>query len=360
MRSVLIILTVMLILVSCSSRQADIYEKDGVVYVDNHEFPEDRYQSLNEVMKYESSPEDSVYFQLIADIKEDNDGNVYILDKNASELYKFDASGKFSKKLCRQGMGPSEVNKPNNICLTVAGNIIISDSENEKFLEITRDGEYVKSVKSPFFQAGLIFPYGDNYLAATNLGLMFGELAENYLYVLSDDFEIIDRFGESVKSEDAMEMFYKNISAVSVRNRIAASAFYADNKIDVFIDNKLHTRITRQIAFEIEDVKMTKQMNNGRETTLFSFNYVSSAMDISPDGDLYVVTLAWGDSNKAEYKKGMPISFLEVFDSKGVIQAKLPLYYSVSCIYVNDKGYIYILDNEEQVITKYSPVKAVL
>ncbi len=356
MRYLLIILTLSFMLFACSKPHADVSEKDGVLYINNYDIPVEDSSLIVQDVVFESSPEDSIYFQSIVDVLEDEDGNVYILDKKGSALYKYDFSGNFVSQLCSKGMGPGEVNLPNNMCFTEKGNIIIADSENEKFLEITKNGEYVRSMKSPFYQGGFIFSYGTDYLVATNQGMMFGDYAENYLYVVSDSLKIKKRFGEPVKTDQMMESFVKNLSEVAVRDGAVISAFYAENKIDVFREDRLHSRITRKLDFDVKDVAFKKGMNNGRETTFLDFDYVTSAAEISPDGNIYVLTLVWGDSNKADYKEGMPFSYLEVYGSDGVIKKKYPVHRSANNLYINDKGFIYMVDNEEQAIIRYKPL----
>ncbi len=357
MRYLLIIFAVPLMLFACSKPQADISEKDGVIYVENYDIPVENSSLLLEDKVFESSPDDSIFFQRIVDILEDDDGNVYILDKAGSALYKYDSSGKFTAQLCSKGMGPGEVNLPNNMCFTVRGNIIITDSENEKFLEISTDGDYVRSGKSPFYQGGFIFSYGTDYLVATNQGMMFGEYAENYLYVVSDSLKIKKRFGEPEKADQMMEAFVRNLSEVAVRNGVVVSSFYAENKIDIFREERLRSRLTRKLDFDVKDVAFRKGMNNGRETTFIDFDYVTSAVDIAPDGDIYIVTFAWGESNNADFEEGMPYSYLEIFGNDGVIKKRYPLHRSVNNIYINDNGNIYMVDTEEQIVYRYKPIK---
>jgi len=105
-------------------------------------------QFVPELTIDESTMPEDTFFESAVSIISDKDGYVYICDYKASNIKKFDSSGKHVKTIGRMGQGPGEFNMPFQI--TVADNrLIVWDMGNSRLCIHTTDGEFVKSVSVP-------------------------------------------------------------------------------------------------------------------------------------------------------------------------------------------------------------------
>ena len=93
----------------------------------------------------ESAFPKGIFFQGPVDIKCDPKGNIYICDYKASQIFKFDATGKYVKSIGRPGQGPGEFNMPFKIAVT-SDRLFVYDMQNTRLCAFTLDGIFVKSV----------------------------------------------------------------------------------------------------------------------------------------------------------------------------------------------------------------------
>ena len=92
-------------------------------------------------------PKDT-YFESVADMVFDQEGNLYVLDYKAVNIKKFDSSGRFIELIGRKGQGPGEFNTP--LLLTIAGErLFVWDASTRKIMAFSLDGKYVKSIEIP-------------------------------------------------------------------------------------------------------------------------------------------------------------------------------------------------------------------
>jgi hypothetical protein len=75
----------------------------------------------------------------------DDEGNIYVLDRQSRSVRKFDASGAFLLQFGRPGQGPGEFQLPEEIRLLSNGNIVVFDGEGQRFSVFRGDGSLVES-----------------------------------------------------------------------------------------------------------------------------------------------------------------------------------------------------------------------
>jgi hypothetical protein len=75
----------------------------------------------------------------------DDEGNIYVLDRESRSVKKFSPSGDFLGQFGRPGQGPGEFQLPEEIRLLADGNLIVFDGEGQRFSVFHADGSVVES-----------------------------------------------------------------------------------------------------------------------------------------------------------------------------------------------------------------------
>jgi hypothetical protein len=74
---------------------------------------------------------------------------VYVLDRSDHAVRVYEKNGRFLKTYGRRGQGPGEFNTPSGFSI-FKGNLYIADSGNVRIQILSRDGDYLSSLKLPF------------------------------------------------------------------------------------------------------------------------------------------------------------------------------------------------------------------
>jgi hypothetical protein len=87
----------------------------------------------------------------------DDEGCVYVLDRRAKEVRKFDPRGKYLFSFGREGQGPGEFSSPEEIRFLPGGQIMIFEGESQRFTcfsksgQLKRNGRFQKLMVPPYF-----------------------------------------------------------------------------------------------------------------------------------------------------------------------------------------------------------------
>jgi len=90
----------------------------------------------------ETDDEDQ-FFGVISDIEIDDEGNVYLLDAQLSEVKIFTADGEFVRTIGREGEGPGEFRRPTRMFFTKDGNIGVMQTIPAKIVLLSPNGDPV-------------------------------------------------------------------------------------------------------------------------------------------------------------------------------------------------------------------------
>ena len=87
------------------------------------------------------------FFERPVDLDVETDGNIYVLDRKALAIKKFDAQGRFIKKIGGAGQGPGEFELPFSIRLDKQRRIYCLDGMRKTILVFNPEGMYLRSIK---------------------------------------------------------------------------------------------------------------------------------------------------------------------------------------------------------------------
>jgi len=83
----------------------------------------------------------------IADVKADNQGNIFILDSRNNCVRKFSKELNFLGEAGREGQGPGDMNSPSALAIDSKGNVFIADNGNMRINILDNNLEYIKSIR---------------------------------------------------------------------------------------------------------------------------------------------------------------------------------------------------------------------
>ncbi len=93
----------------------------------------------------------------IRGVEADEDGTIYVLDTQASEVRAFDPEGNFRATLVRPGSGPGEVRRANGLHRTSDGTLWLQDTQQRVMIGVDRGGEEVGRFPIPVQSWGYIW-----------------------------------------------------------------------------------------------------------------------------------------------------------------------------------------------------------
>lgn len=108
-------------------------------------------------------------FALISDLALDQQGNIYVTDKAAGRITKFDKSGMFLRTIGKLGLNIDELVRPKGIAIDKAGNIWVVDAAPEWSERVRPAAPEVVKIYNPQGQLLLFFGLPGNNPGAMNL-----------------------------------------------------------------------------------------------------------------------------------------------------------------------------------------------
>ncbi len=154
---VIAIFSIFIFFVNLSGQKIKVKKEDGIPVV---------YNPLNPVKSLDSSfdmilREDLVigtdeknndyYFEVISDIKADDDRNIYVVDSTAHSIKLFDKDGNYLKDIGRKGKGPGEFVAPTEMAIIEDKIVVCSFGRLSYF---TLEGNFINYKKAMF--AGIV------------------------------------------------------------------------------------------------------------------------------------------------------------------------------------------------------------
>lgn len=93
--------------------------------------------------------EDYEVFGDVRSVEADADGNIYILDRQASQIRVFGPDGGFLRAISRKGEGPGEITEANGMVFDREGTLWVQDHGKWLFIGLSPEGEEVGRVQMP-------------------------------------------------------------------------------------------------------------------------------------------------------------------------------------------------------------------
>lgn len=93
--------------------------------------------------------DEDVLFGVVADIQEDAEGNLYLLDAQLNQVQVFDKAGAPLRNIGREGEGPGEFRGANSLIWTPDGNLGVLQVFPSKIVVLTRTGEPAGEIPTP-------------------------------------------------------------------------------------------------------------------------------------------------------------------------------------------------------------------
>lgn len=128
-------------LVAVPAGAGGIVEVDGVTHVKNAATPSQGVETyeLRELWRA-GGEDDETFFGLITQVLTDDEGNIYLLDTQLSEVQVYSPDGEFLTTLSREGEGPGETNRPTDMLFMPDGTIGLVQSFPGKVIRIDKEG----------------------------------------------------------------------------------------------------------------------------------------------------------------------------------------------------------------------------
>lgn len=98
-------------------------------------------------------PDDNLLFFMPADIIEDRNGNIYVIDTGNHRIQKFDKNMTFQTTIGREGQGPGEFKRPLSLVILKNGNLFVSDQGNGRFQTLDPNGKNIDTIN--MFKTGV-------------------------------------------------------------------------------------------------------------------------------------------------------------------------------------------------------------
>jgi hypothetical protein len=119
---------------------------DGVVHVRNTEARDGlRTVTLEEIWRAGGDEEDLI-FGVVGQILTDAEGNIYVLDRQLSEVQVFSPDGEYLQTLSGEGEGPGEVRRPVDMAFLPDGTLGVVQMMPGKIVKVDLDGTPAGSV----------------------------------------------------------------------------------------------------------------------------------------------------------------------------------------------------------------------
>ena len=84
--------------------------------------------------------DDERFFGSISSVQSDEEGNIYILDSQLSEVSVYSPDGEFIRTLSREGDGPGEVRRPSDMFFALDGTVGLVQTFPGKVVKVKKDG----------------------------------------------------------------------------------------------------------------------------------------------------------------------------------------------------------------------------
>ncbi len=356
----------LLLQLGCSTpeEKARIEVKNGITFVYNPRI-EMKEKYLEPELIIGENEDDGYLFAEISDIKEDNNGTIYLVDRLDHNIKVFTSDGTFSHLIGSEGEGPGEFREPFQLDFHSNGNLVVSDVQNRRFQVFTPEGNYLNSYKMDMDSPGKFAIDSQDNLYNKSYYFIFGnESEENPLfYKYGKDFNLISGIGSMIDYNEPFEKYLMNNCdlVVDSQDRIIAS-YQILNKIIIFDEDSLRYVIERPLFFDPVEPEIKTKTDGGSITITANYDPISFDIDIDSKNNFYLLTSYNKDEDDEKDKEddkenNTPRMVIEIFNSEGILQKVVALTRNnPSNIYIGKDDKIYILDGIDMIIYRFPSI----
>ncbi len=277
----------------------------------------------------ESGQEEEMFSQITAAVLDD-EGNIYILDREENKVVAFDKGGKHLRTFGKKGQGPGEMNGPVGIHITPDKELLIEDGLNQRLGFFSLDGKFLRNISTAkaLGLAGIVIDSQGNMIAQ---------------HVVLDNNKltrVLKKFDKELNALFTIASFdFPNIMAGKI-DPFSFLTFYEMGKDDsILLSNpeeyeikvlNFDGEVIKRILKEHEPVKITEEDKQEilarlpaesaaiKDRIEFQKNFPPyRGFSLDDEGRLFVRTFAKGKT-KDEF-------LWDVFDAEGKYIARIPL-----------------------------------
>jgi 6-bladed beta-propeller protein len=261
--------------------------------------------------------DEDVLFGLITQVIEDDEGDIYLLDRQLSQVHVFSPEGEFLRDLSREGEGPGEARNPNDMFFTTDGDLALMQIFPGRVVLIDRQGEPKGTF--PYDSGGSAFAVlirgvshgGTMTLAGINQSFDQGELTQTYfLSSFADDGSVAVTYEQKNNSMNfgAMTLDERSVDFPWVRfdvdaaGRVVVAPSRDDYHVEVRnTDGSVALSFDRELEVwnrnEADDSRVMQVMEaQGRnypsppQITVESTEPALNSLQVLDDGTIWTVT----------------------------------------------------------------------
>ena len=143
---------------------------------------------------------DSLHFDMPTSVAVAKDGSFYIADGYGnSRIMKFSAAGKFLFQWGKKGSGDGEFQVPHDIALDNNGNVYVADRENKRIQIFDSTGKFLKALTNKTFgrMYSVAIDTKNNTILATDYISTITETKGSDIIIFDSSGTILNRFGKS-------------------------------------------------------------------------------------------------------------------------------------------------------------------
>lgn len=343
---VIAIFGIFMFFVNLSGQKIKVKKEDGILVV---------YNPLNPVKSLDSSfemilKEDLVigtdekntdyYFEVIRDIKADDDGNIYVVDETAHSIKLFDKDENYLKDIGRKGQGPGEFVAPAEMAI-IEDKIVVCSFGRLSYFTLERN--FINHKKA-MFGIPICFDSKGNIIARQP-GPPEKGFFRLFLRKFNPEGKLIHQISESIEKprppNEKREAFPK-ITLYTVRKDDSVVWAASDQYELNLVDGK--GKVFLKIKKEFNPVELTEEIKQrviaywGRTEDQYSFpKFLPPIRYICADYKNRIFVCTYESEAEDEY-------FYDIFDENGMYVEKvaikgLPMFFK--------NGYLYCRGEDE-------------
>lgn len=176
-----------------------IEEEDGVIVVKNPSEPLNPELQIifeEELTIGVKEGDENFMFGNQVFVNADDDGNVYVTDKDRRTVIKFDSDGNYLQSIGQLGQGPGEFQEMSELRFTSNGNIYLSDLKTQRLSFFSKEGDYLKGVKFPTLFERVVISSRGFFIARSvdNVELEKGKKWDDFYGLFDENFNLTAEF----------------------------------------------------------------------------------------------------------------------------------------------------------------------